>query len=63
MELIMTANIGSADKVIRLVLGVVIVLLGVYFQSWWGLVGLIPIGTAFMNFCPLYVPFKISTKK
>ncbi len=59
----MTANIGSADKVIRLVLGAVIILLGVYFQSWWGLVGIIPIGTAFLNFCPLYVPFKISTKK
>jgi len=54
---------GTADKTIRLILGVVIIVLGLYFQSWWGLVGLVPLLTSFLSFCPIYVPFGISTCK
>lgn len=59
----MKPNIGKYDKNLRLILGAVILLLGIFFQSWWGLLGLIPIATALVNFCPLYVPFKITTRK
>ncbi len=59
----MKKNVGKADKVIRIILGLVIVVLGFVYSSWWGLIGLIPLGTAFMGFCPLYAPFKISTNK
>ncbi len=59
----MQANMGKADKSIRLVLGIVIIGLGIYFKSWWGAVGLIPLLTATISWCPLYAPFKISTKK
>jgi hypothetical protein len=59
----MKPNIGSSDKTIRLILGAVILLVGIFFQSWWGLLGLIPIATALVNFCPLYVPFKFTTRK
>lgn len=59
----MKKNMGKTDKTIRLILGVVIIALGIYFKSWWGLVGLVPLLTALVNFCPLYAPFKISTIK
>ncbi|MBK7379162.1 MAG: DUF2892 domain-containing protein [Ignavibacteriales bacterium] len=59
----MKANIGSADKIIRIILGVVIIGLGIYFKSWWGLVGLVPLLTASMNFCPAYNLIGVSTKK
>jgi len=59
----MKANVGTADKNIRLVLGVVIILLGIYLKSWWGLVGIIPIITALLNFCPVWGLLGISTKK
>ena len=59
----MKKNIGSVDKIIRIILGVVIIAYGVIESSWWGLVGLVPLLTAFMGFCPLYAPFKISTDK
>ena len=59
----MVKNISSADRVIRIVLGVVILLLGIYFKSLWGFVGLIPLGTALVRFCPAYKIFGISTLK
>jgi hypothetical protein len=59
----MTCNMGKADRGIRAVLGVVIIALGIVFKSWWGVVGIIPLATAAMGWCPGYVPFKISTAK
>ena len=59
----MTCNIGKTDKIIRVIVGVVIAILGFYFKSWWGLLAIIPLLTAFIGFCPLYVPFQISTNK
>ena len=59
----MKKNVGSVDKTIRIILGVVIIALGFYFQSWWGLIGLGPLATAFMGVCPAYLPFGISTCK
>ena len=56
-------NVGSADKIVRYVLAVVIAVWGYYAQSWWGLVALVPLGTALMGWCPAYLPFKISTLK
>ena len=32
----MKTNVGNTDRLFRLVLGVVIIALGVVFQSWWG---------------------------
>ena len=59
----MKLNRGSIDRVLRLIAGVVIMTLGYYYESWWGAVGLIPFLTAFIGWCPAYVPFKFSTKK
>ena len=42
----MKTNIGSTDKIIRLALGVLIGGLGYYYHAWWGLLAIIPIGTA-----------------
>jgi hypothetical protein len=43
----MKQNVGTAERVTRLVIGVVLVALTVVGpQTWWGLVGLLPIGTA-----------------
>lgn len=57
----MPRNIGKLDKAIRIVIGTVIVILGLVFASWWGLIGLIPLVTGLAGWCPLYVPFGIST--
>lgn len=57
----MQANVGRTDKIIRLVAGLAIIAVGVYYQSWWGAVGIVPIATALINWCPAYAPFGIST--
>ncbi|MDT3695189.1 MAG: DUF2892 domain-containing protein [Ignavibacterium sp.] len=59
----MKTNIGRSDKVIRLVLGVVIILLGIYLKSWWGILGIVPIVTALLNFCPVWSLLGLSTRK
>jgi Protein of unknown function (DUF2892) len=59
----MLKNVGSADRNIRIVLGIAIIIAGIAMQSWWGLVGLLPLLTAGLNFCPLYVILGISTNK
>jgi hypothetical protein len=56
-------NIGKADKWIRIVAGLLILTAGVYFKSWWALVGLIPLLTAFTGTCILYLPFRLSTRR
>ncbi|MCF8239789.1 MAG: DUF2892 domain-containing protein [Melioribacteraceae bacterium] len=59
----MIKNIGSADKIIRYILGVLIIAAGFYYESWWGIIGAIPIITATINWCPVYLPFGMSTCK
>ena len=58
----MTRNIGSLDRMIRLVVGVVLLtLVFVGPQTPWGYLGLIPIVTALIGFCPLYALLGIAT--
>ena len=59
----MKLNVGSADRVIRIVVGVAICAAGWYYHSWWGLIGLVPIVTAAIGWCPAYLPVGLSTKK
>jgi hypothetical protein len=59
----MKNNMGSADRIIRVILGAVIIALGFYFGSWFGVIGLVPIITAALNFCPAYNLIGISTRK
>jgi len=60
-------NVGKIDKVIRVVLAVALGVFGVLNIStglWWvGLIGLLPLGTALVGTCPVYLPFGITTIK
>jgi hypothetical protein len=60
----MKANVGSIDRVIRIVIG--LALLSVIFlvdgpNRWFGLIGFVPLLTATMRFCPLYTVIGLST--
>ena len=59
---ILRRNVGSWDQVFRVVVGVVAIGLGVYFKSWWGTLGVIPLLTGLFGWCPLYVPFATTTR-
>ena len=59
----MKKNIGTIDKAFRIVLGLIIIILGIIYSSWFGLIGLLPIVTALVGSCPVYLPLGISTYK
>lgn len=50
-------NVGAIDRIIRAVLGVVVLSLVFILEGnvrWWGLLGLVPLVTAVVGYCPLY---------
>lgn len=59
----MERNVGQIDKIIRAILGVCIIAAGVYFNSWWGAVGVVPLLIAAIGTCPLYSVLGISSCK
>ncbi len=59
----MIKNVGSVDKNVRIIAGLVVIGAGLYFQSWFGAIGVIFLLTGLINFCPMYIPFGISTMK
>ena len=59
----MQCNIGKTDRMIRLVAGVVIIAAGFYYQSWWGVIGIMPLMTGTLRWCPPYSLFGINTDK
>jgi hypothetical protein len=57
-----TQNVGNIDRILRLVAG--LVLLSLIFigpKTWWGLVGIVPLATAFMRTCPAYSILGVNT--
>jgi hypothetical protein len=58
---VMKSNMGSYDIGARFVVGCLICLWGLHFETWWGAVGLLPATTAVLGYCPLYTLFHINT--
>jgi hypothetical protein len=54
-------NEGNTDRIIRVILGIAIAVAGLYFQSWLGLLAIVPLATAAIGWCPLYTLFGINT--
>ena len=65
----MKKNMGSADRVIRILVAVAVIALyfGNLISGTTAIILLVLAGifilTSFMSFCPLYLPFGISTRK
>lgn len=57
----MKTNIGSLDAGVRFVSGCAILFAGVELENWWCLLGLIPIVTSAVAFCPLYWLVRLDT--
>jgi hypothetical protein len=63
-EWIMSINMGPADRIIRAIVG--IVLLALVFvgpQTAWGWIGIVPLATAAVGNCPAYSILGIKTCK
>jgi hypothetical protein len=57
----MKKNLGAGDRGLRISLGGLILLVGWALGSMWGLVGLVPLLTGVVGFCPAYCPLKFNT--
>ena len=57
----MKKNIGSSDAAVRFLLGWGLLFLGIHGLGWWSFVGLWPLLTMALGFCPLYALFHIDT--
>jgi len=57
-------NMGTVDRAVRFVVGLAVLSLVFVLEGnarWWGLIGLVPLGTSLLGWCPAYAPFGIST--
>jgi amino acid transporter len=63
-ETMLEKNLGTADRWIRIVIGIALVSLTFAGpHTMWGLVGVVPLATAFAGTCPLYTLFGLRTCK
>jgi hypothetical protein len=62
----MEKNVGGMDRAIRIIAGLII--LSLFFvvdeeYRWWTLLGVVPLLTGLAGWCPVYLPFALSSRK
>ena len=58
----MKSNVGGIDRVLRIVLGLALIAMTLTGTiGVWGRIGLVPLGTAALGFCPLYAMLGLNT--
>lgn len=60
----MQQNVGGVDRVLRILIGLALLSLVYWGEGnlkWLGLIGIVPIATALLRFCPMYSIVGIST--
>jgi hypothetical protein len=61
-EIRMKVNVGGADRVLRIVVGLFLILLVLSGQiGVWGWIGVVPLATGLFRICPLYTVLGMST--
>ncbi|MGL1832499.1 YgaP family membrane protein [Rhodocyclaceae bacterium SMB388] len=51
----MKTNVGSIDKIIRIVAGIVLIALGIMgIGAPWTFIGIVPLATGLLGWCPAY---------
>lgn len=60
----MKTNVGGNDKILRIAAGVILIGLGIAgIGAPWTFIGIVPLATGLIGWCPLYPVFGISTCK
>jgi hypothetical protein len=60
----MTANIGNADRIARIVAGLLLIALAASGTvGIWGYIGIVPLATGLVNWCPIYRVLGIDTRR
>ncbi len=57
----MKINMGTTDRTLRLIAGIILIALGLTgVIGWWGIIGVVLVATAVVRVCPAYLPFGLS---
>jgi hypothetical protein len=59
----MKKNMGQKDRAVRALAGVIMLVYSLVFQNLVGVVGLIPLVTAIIGYCPLYEVLGVTSNK
>ncbi|MEW5726994.1 MAG: DUF2892 domain-containing protein [Pseudomonadota bacterium] len=60
----MTKNVGGIDRILRIVAGIVLIALAATGTvGLWGYIGVVPLLTGAIGWCPAYLPLGIKTCK
>lgn len=58
----MKRNVGSIDRVLRITLGLALIAWALFLGGpLWAWVGVVPLATALVGFCPLYPLIGVNT--
>lgn len=57
----MKINVGGIDRTLRIVLGAALILWAVLGGPVWAWIGIVPLATGLIRFCPLYTILGMST--
>jgi len=58
----LTPNVGDADRIARIVAGAGLIVLALTpVIGWWGLIGIVPLATGVIRFCPAYTLLGLNT--
>lgn len=57
----MTKNMGTVDRGVRALVGVALIVWALAGGPVWAWIGVIPLATALVGFCPAYVLFGLNT--
>ena len=58
----MKINVGTLDRVARIAAGLVLIALAATNTvGWWGWLGVVPLATGLVRFCPAYTLLGINT--
>ena len=57
----MNANVGGIDRVLRIVIGIVLLAVAVLGGHAWAYIGIVPLLTGLLGWCPAYCPLGFSS--
>ncbi len=62
----MTQNVGGIDRILRILVGLAAIAFAVISShelAVWGWIGVVPLATGLIGWCPAYLPFGLKTCK
>lgn len=58
----MKSNVGGIDKTLRIIAGLILIVLAATgMVGAWGWIGVVPLATGLLNFCPVYTLMGMNT--